>query len=146
MVTGGLAGEEPGKETVTTGSEANSKYIQGWGGARLSDVGNDIFPPKREGGGHRGIGPMELVWKVCAAVLNYRLKRSVILHDALHGFREGRGMGTATLEANLAQQLAGLAHKPLFQMFLDDRKACDSMDMERCMEIMWGYGMFQNMA
>ena len=57
---------------------------------------------------------MELVWKVCAAVLNYRLKRSVILHDVLHGFREGRGTGTATLEAKLAQQLAGLAHEPLF--------------------------------
>ena len=137
-ITGGLTGEEPGEETVTTGSEANLKGIQGWGGARVSDVGNDIFPPKREGGGHRGIGPMELVWKVCAAVLNYRLKRSVILHDALHGFWEGRGMGTGTLEANLAQQLAGLAHKPLFRMFLDDRKACDSLDRERCMEILWG--------
>ena len=89
---------------------------------------------------------MELVWKVCATVVNYRLKQSVILHDGLHGFRGVRGTGTAILEAKLAQQLAGLAHKPLFQMFLDDRKACDSMDMERCMEIMWGYGMFQNMA
>ena len=54
VVTGGLVVEQPGEVTVTTGSEANSKYIQGWGGARLSDVGNDIFPPKREGGSIRG--------------------------------------------------------------------------------------------
>ena len=47
MVMGGLVGEEPGKETVTTGSGDNSKEIQGWGGVRLSDMGNDSFLPKR---------------------------------------------------------------------------------------------------
>ena len=53
------------------------------------------------------IGLVELVWKVCAEVINCRIKRSVMLHEALHGFRTGRGTGTATLEVKLAQQLAG---------------------------------------
>ena len=57
---------------------------------------------------------MVVVWKVCVAVVKYQLKRSVILHDALHGFRAGKCMGKETLEANLAQQLAGIVHKPLF--------------------------------
>ena len=47
VVMGGLVGEEPGEETVTTGSGANSKDIQGWCGVRVSDVGNDSFLPKR---------------------------------------------------------------------------------------------------
>ena len=107
-ITGGLTGEEPGEETVTTGSEANLKGIQGWGGARVSDVGNDIFPPKREGGGYQGIGTMVLVWKFCAAVLNYRLKQSVILHDGLHGFRGVRVQGQQSWRKSWRNSWRGL--------------------------------------
>ena len=63
------------------------------------------------------------------------------LHNELHGFRAGRVAGTATLEAKLAQKLAGIAHEPLFQVFLDVRKAYDSLDRGWCMEIMRGYRM-----
>ena len=57
---------------------------------------------------------MELVWKVCAAVLNYRLKRSVILNDAIHGFWEGRGTGTASLKAKLLQKLTPMREEVLY--------------------------------
>ena len=63
------------------------------------------------------------------------------MHDKLHGFREGRGMDTSTLEANLDQQLGRLAHEPLFQVLLDVCKAYDSLDMGGCLEIMRGYGL-----
>ena len=62
---------------------------------------------------------MKVVCEVCATVVNFQLKQSVTLNDAFHGFTADRGMGTATLEENLAQQLAGLAHEPLFRVFLD---------------------------
>ena len=68
------------------------------------------------------------------------------LNDALYEFRLGRGTGTDTLEAKLVQQLVGIAHEPLFQVFLDVRKVYKSMDRVRCTEIMRGYGMVQNMA
>ena len=87
-----------------------------------------------------------MVWKVCVTVVNCRLTRSVTLHDAFHGFREGRVTGTETLEENLAQQLAGIVHEPLFQVSLDVWKAYDSLDRGRCMEIMQEYGMGQRMA
>ena len=48
---------------------------------------------------YRGIGFVEVLWKVCAVVVNFRLKRSAVLHNALHGFRTGRGTGT--LESKL---------------------------------------------
>ena len=50
-----------------------------------------------------GIGLVEVAWKVCATVVNYRLRLGVVLHETLHGFRGGRGTGTSTLEAKLAQ-------------------------------------------
>ena len=66
-----------------------------------------VFLPKGRGG-YWGIGLVEVVWKVCAMMVDFRIKRSVTLHDALHGFRAGRGTGMATLETKLAQQLAGM--------------------------------------
>ena len=54
-------------------------------------------------GWYRGTGVDEVVWKVCTTVVNYRLNKNVTLHNALHGFGAGRGMGTATLESKLTQ-------------------------------------------
>ena len=56
-----------------------------------------------------------------------------MLHNALHVFRTGRGTGTAIIEANMSQQLVGIAHEPLFQVFLDVRKAYYLLDRERCL-------------
>ena len=55
-------------------------------------------------------------------------------------------MGTETLEEKLAQQLMGMAHEPLLHVFLDMRKAYDSLDRSWCMEILRGYGMGQRIA
>ena len=59
-----------------------------------------------------------------------------MLHNAIHGFREGRGMGMATLESNLDWQLLGLVQETLFQVFLDFRKAYDLLDWEWCLELL----------
>ena len=53
-------------------------------------------------------------------------------------------MGTSTLEAKLVQQLASIAQNQLLQVFLDVRKAYDSLDRGWCMEIMQGCGMGQS--
>ena len=104
-----------------------------------------VFLPKGRGG-YQGIGLVDVLWKVCVMVVNFRINSTVTLHDALRGLSSGRGTGTATLEEKLAQQLAGIAHEPLFQVFLDVRKAYDYPDRGRCMDILWGYGMGQKMA
>ena len=96
--------------------------------------------------GYWGIGVVKVVWKVCVTVVNCRIKSSVNIHNALHRFRAGRGTGVATLESNLAQQLEGISHELLFQVFLDKRKYYDSLDRGWCMEILWGYGMGKIMA
>ena len=77
-----------------------------------------VLIPKGKGGGW-GIGLVEVAWKFCATVVNCRLRRGVVLHESFQGFIGGQGTGTATLEAKLAQQLLGIAHDPLFQVFLD---------------------------
>ena len=74
---------------------------------------------------------MEMMWKVVAAILNCRFTSSITHHNALHGFRAGRGTGTATLKAKLLQQLAALRKEFIYVIFLDLTKAYDTLDRSR---------------
>jgi len=50
------------------------------------------------------LGP---VWKSIEILMDRRLQ-VIDFHNCLHGFLKGRGTGTVTVEAKLAQQLAFL--------------------------------------
>ena len=78
------------------------------------------------------------------AILNLRFTSSITYHNALHGFRAGRGTGTATLKAKLLQQLAAMREEVLYVIFLDLTKAYDALDRSRCLEILEGYGFGPN--
>ena len=89
---------------------------------------------------YRGIGLVEVMWKVVAAILNRRFTASITYRDFLHGLQAGRGTGTVTLEAKLLQQLADLREEVLYVIFLDLHKEYDALDRSRCLEILEGYG------
>ena len=88
---------------------------------------------------YRGIGLVEVMWKVVAVILNRRFTSSITYNDALHGFRAGSGTGTATLEDKLIQQLAAMREEVLYVIFLDLTKAYGTLDRSRCLEILEGY-------
>ena len=71
-----------------------------------------VLTPKGRGD-YRGIGLVEVVWKVVAEILNLQLTASITYHKLLHGFWAGRGTGTATLDAKLLQQLAAMREEVL---------------------------------
>ena len=98
-----------------------------------------VLIPKGKGD-YRGIGLVEVMWKVVAVILNFRLTSSITFHDVLHGFRAGSGTGTATLEAKLLQQLADMREEVLYVIFLDLTEAYDALDRSRCLGILEGYG------
>ena len=68
---------------------------------------------------YRGIGLLEVMWKVVAVIINRRFTSSIAYHDALHGFRAGSVTGTATLKAKLLRQLAAMREEVLYVIFLD---------------------------
>ena len=68
------------------------------------------------------------------------LRASIQFHDVLHGFQDGRGMGMATMDLKLAQELACVDHNPLFQVFLDLRKAYRKKYKYRLIQTLEGYG------
>ena len=92
-----------------------------------------VLTPKG-GNEYRGIGLVEVTWKVVAAILHCRLTTAITHHDALHGFRAGRGTGAATLEAKLLQQLAAIREEVLYVIFLDLTKAYDALDRSRTLD------------
>ena len=77
---------------------------------------------------------------VVAAILHRRLTTDITYHDFLHGFRAGRGTGTATLEAKLLQKIAAMRGEVLYVIFLDLTKAYDALERSRSLEILEGYG------
>ena len=99
-----------------------------------------ILKGKKE---YRGIGLVEVTWKVVATILHRRLTTAITYHDALHNFWAGRGIGTATLEVKLLQQLAAMTEEVLYVIFLDLTKAYDALERSRSLEILEGYGLGQ---
>ena len=79
------------------------------------------------------------MWKVVAAILHRRLTTAITYHNALHGFRSGRGTGTATLEAKLLQKLAAMREEVLYVILMDLTNAYDVLDRSRSLEILEGY-------
>ena len=78
-------------------------------------------------------------------IINYRLRSAITLHGALHGFRQGRRVLTSTTEAKFDQQLSGMVHKPLFQVFLYVKKSYESLYRGICMDILRGYDIDLNL-
>ena len=85
------------------------------------------------------------MWKVIEKSTDARLKCAP-LHDALHGFRPGRGCGTGIMEFKLAAQLGSLKQSPFFGIFVDLRKAYDAMDRDRCLKILRNIGVGEKMV
>ena len=77
-----------------------------------------VLIPKGKGD-YRGIGLVEVMWKIVAVILNRRFNSSITFHDVLHGLRAGRGTGTTTLEAKLLQQFTAMREEVLYMIFLD---------------------------
>ena len=61
-----------------------------------------ILIPKGNGD-FRGIGLVEVLWKMVTGILNRRREAAIQFHNTLHGFRTGRGTGTTSLESKLLQ-------------------------------------------
>ena len=82
-----------------------------------------------------------MVWKIVMVILNFCFTASIDFHDVLHGFQAGRGMGTASIEAKIIQQLAAMRKEVTYVIFLDLNKEYDALERDICLEILEGYRM-----
>ena len=61
-------------------------------------------------------------------------------HNALHGFWDGRGAGTAAIDVKLIKQLTATREAVLLEVFLDLQKAYNALDQNRSLELLAAYG------
>ena len=87
-----------------------------------------------------GIVLLETLWKAVEAIIDTCLWASIQFHDVLCEFRAGRNTETVTMEIKLYQELASVNQDPLFLVFLDPRKAYDTVDRGRLIRTLEGYG------
>jgi hypothetical protein len=94
----------------------------------LGAWGNPGDHPKG-GGNFRGIGLLYPCWKVVEKILVCYLA-AIEFYPCQHGglHKQGGGMGMAMIEAELAQKLAWTEQEPLYQVFVDLRKANDHLN------------------
>ena len=48
---------------------------------------------------------MKVLWKMAMGLLNWHLTTAIEFYETFNGFRVGQGMGTASLETKLIQQM-----------------------------------------
>ena len=88
----------------------------------------------------RGVVLLKALWKVVEALIYTCLCAILQMHNVLHRFRARRWMGTAIMKLKRAQNISSIDQDPLFLVFLDLRKAYDTVDQERLLIILKGYG------
>ena len=103
-----------------------------------------VIIPKDDKGGVRGIGLLESVHKVISQIINVRMANSIQFCEEVHGFRRHRGTHTAIGETKLKMQIAGCESETIYQIFLDLRKAYDSIARNRVLKLLEKYGVGQN--
>lgn len=95
---------------------------------------------KKSNGDVRGIGLLEVIHKLIFTIINSRLNNSLSFHDSVHGFRINRGSFTSIGGTKIEAQKHISKNHTLYQVFVDLRKAYDSIDRPRVLMILERYG------
>ena len=98
-----------------------------------------VLIPKPNSRDYRGIGLLEILWKLMTAIIDNRLRSTIKFQDEIHGFRKARGTGTATLCNKLLCQRSNIEGKTLKQIYIDLSKAYDTLDRKTPLKILEFY-------
>jgi Reverse transcriptase (RNA-dependent DNA polymerase) len=108
--------------------------------------GTLVLIPKPGSNDFRGIALLETIYKIVSMIIHRRLIESIPFHDSIHGFRTERGTSTAIINIKLKMQLAKRKKIPLYMIFLDIKKAYDTLDRGRIMILLKEYGLGNNIC
>ena len=80
-----------------------------------------------------------MLWKVVEVIVDTSLKSSAWHHYIINVFSSGRVTRMATLELKLVQELVSVDHDPLFLVLMYLKKAYDTVDQGRLLNILEVY-------
>jgi len=113
-------------------------FIHGQTPERLGVAELVILP--KPGGGVRGIGLLEPLWKVISSIIDFRIKTEVEWDGSLHGFLPNRSTGTAIMDTRLRSDLATAKMLPYHRIYIDLTKAYDCVDRSVLLRLLEAYG------
>ena len=102
-------------------------------------IGVLVIIPKDDKGGVRGIGLLETIHKLVSQIINIRMGNTIKFCEEVHGFRRKRGCFTAIGETKLQMQIAACQSDTIYQVYLDLRKAYDSIARNRVVKLLEKY-------
>jgi uncharacterized protein (DUF433 family) len=102
--------------------------------------------PKPGNKGYRGIALLETIYKVMSMIIHRRLTSTINLHESIHGFCTQRGTETSIMNIKLLMQSIQRDINPMYFIFLDIKKAYDSVDRERILQLLQQYGVGPNIC
>ena len=73
-------------------------------------------------------------------VIKWWIRAAAYFHDVLHEFQVGLGTGTASLKSKMTQNMMTMREEVLYEVFLNLRKAFNTLNREQCMNIIVGNG------
>ena len=111
-------------------------------------IGILVLIPKNDQNQFRGIALLDVIYKLVSRIIHTRINDNIQYHEAVHGFRRNRGTTTAISELKLCMRVTSMNKKriPRFTIFLDLKKAYDTLDRPRTLEIMKAYGIGPNIC
>lgn len=104
-----------------------------------------VIIPKDDEGGVRGIGLLETIRKLISNIINLRIAKAVEFDEYVHGSRRKRGTYTAIGERKMKMQMAVCESTTLYQVYLDLKKAYDSVDRKKVMWVLEKYRVGPNL-
>jgi len=104
-----------------------------------------VMIPKSNSTECSGIGLLGTLWKVISNIIKVMLNQGINWNKLIHGFRRDRGTTTSIIELKLAISLSQQLKTPLYNIFLDMKKAYDSVYIWNLIKILEEYEIGQKL-
>jgi Reverse transcriptase (RNA-dependent DNA polymerase) len=102
-----------------------------------------IQKPKQQG--YCGITLLETFYKLLFMIIHIWLNLTIQLHDSIHGLRTQWGTRTAIMHVKLMMKQVQQDSNPMYMVFLDLKKAYNTINCNQMLELLQQYGVRPNM-
>ena len=95
-----------------------------------------ILIPKPKSEKLRGIGIIDVMWKIMAYIIKRRLESKIKLHQDIHGFRAGHGTRTEIFHNKIWANYQHNKGRKVIQSFFDIKESYKTVDQDKLLMVL----------